>query len=634
MRGFIVAVLGAVIILSGSGVAVAAEVKASEDFSDVGIVHAHSINQVVNLGIASGCNEGRFCPAKPISRVEMVVWMYRTAAHIKKMPLPFPADEAVTGLGIADDDWYETYARWAADRGVIASPAELSTRPETVTRAEAAEMLTAAFEHLTTTDEIQGVFADTGDTPEAATRAIEGIHTAGLTRGCAHQPLRYCPHQFITRAQAAAMLARAVQRAEPTVGLIINEPQAARGYTLFTTRVDSDPFSISEVYLMDHLGRKVHTWEIKKHNLKQVKLLENGNLMIRGQPRGPEGGASTKLIEIGPNSNIVWEFTYNNIHHDFLKLASGNTLFLTSDIISPQAAIAIGARPEAIHRNEWRIDSLKEVRPTGPNTGEIVWEWSMLDHLIQDHDPDKPNYGPIAGHPQFVDLNYYLNLNAPNHNPGDFKHLIYLNSIDYNPALGYIMLSVRNYSELWIIDHNITEKGERGGSDLLYRWGNPQTYGAGDYQDQQLFWQHNAQWIRPGLPGAGNVLIFNNGLEFNGLKRNYSSVDEIALPTLRDNTYPLEQTAHFVPAQIQWTYTAPNPNDFYASILSGAQRLPNGNTQITDGTNGTIFQVTPNGTIVWRYDLNIEVYRAPWYPPDYPGLKNLDLTPQDLIHSP
>ena len=143
-------------------------------------------------------------------------------------------------------------------------------------------------------------------------------------------------------------------------------------------------------------------------------------------------------------------------------------------------------------------------------------------------------------------------------------------------------------------------------------------------------------------------MIFNNGNEHNGSQRNYSTIDEIAIPDPVDGAYPRDPAGHgFAPARPQWSYTAPNPADFYAPIISGAQRLPNGNTQICDGPSGTVFQVTPDGTIVWRYinpaqergkppiyqgdNAANKMYRAPWYPPDYPGLKNLDLTPKGPI---
>src|SRR5690606_15913622 len=93
------------------------------------------------------------------------------------------------------------------------------------------------------------------------------------------------------------------------------------------------------------------------------------------------------------------------------------------------------------------------------------------------------------------------------------------NAIDYNPQLDQIMISTREFSELWIIDHSTTTAEAAGhtggrsgkGGDILYRYGNPAAYNRGTRADQKFFYQHDAQWIEPGLPGAGNILVFNNG---------------------------------------------------------------------------------------------------------------------------
>ena len=630
VRGVAGCSLGAVVVVSGFG-----PLGASEGgFSDVYGIHAYGVEQVAELGIDAGCGDGRFCPDEPISRAEMAVWLYRANALLQTpLPLPLP-DEAGPGFSdVADDAWYGPMALWAATNGVIGTSGGAFDPDGAVTRADAAVMLTAAFEHLAASDEIQGVFADT---TAAAAAAIEGIHAAGLTKGCATKPLRYCPDRPITRVQAATMLTRAIQRAEPTVGLTVNEPQAARGYTLINTgRSD-------EVYLIDHLGRKVHTWKVEGHRIIQAELLENGNLMIRFHKPGITG-----LGEISRDSNIAWEYTEGSMHHDFFKLPNGNVLLLLNEVMSSQEAVAAGARLNPTSGRGLRYDYIREVKPTGPGGGEIVWEWSVLDHLVQDHDPDKPDYGPIADHPERIDINYTLDQRSVG---ADWTHdWTHINTIDYNPAVDQIMLSVRNYSELWIIDHNTTTEEAAGPKgDLLYRWGNPRAHGTGYYQDQQLFQQHDTHWIPPGLLGAGNVLIFNNGSEYTGLRRYYSSIDEIALPLLENNAYPRDTDGFaFEPPRIQWNYTASNPTDFYASVESGAQRLSNGNTQISHH-NGTVFQITPNGEIVWKYinpatyngrspafqgdyAKDNGIYRAPWYPPDYPGLHGMDLTPKGPI---
>ena len=51
-------------------------------------------------------------------------------------------------------------------------------------------------------------------------------------------------------------------------------------------------------------------------------------------------------------------------------------------------------------------DSLVEIKPTGKTTGEVVWEWHLWDHLVQDHDSTKANFGVVADHPELVDANF------------------------------------------------------------------------------------------------------------------------------------------------------------------------------------------------------------------------------------
>lgn len=187
---------------------------------------------------------------------------------------------------------------------------------------------------------------------------------------------------------------------------------------------------------------------------------------------------------------------------------------------------------------------------------------------------------------------------------GDWMHI---NSVAYNAELDQIMLSVHEFSEVWIIDHSTTTEeaathvGGRGGKggDLLYRWGNPIVYRSGTDVDQQLFAQHCAHWIDDGAPGAGNMLVFNNGSGRPG--ENYSSVDEVVLPRSASGSYEKRKYLPFGPPEAQWTYCAPNKSSFFSMLISGAQRLPNGNTFICSGTQGLLFEVTPEGEVVWLY---------------------------------
>ena len=441
-------------------------------------------------------------------------------------------------------------------------------------------------------------------------------------------------------------------------GLMINEPGAAAGYILFSVR------GAQKVYLIDTLGRTAHTWHLEEtlagKSISLAKLLDNWNLMALAV----EPGAPEEILEFDPRGNAVWRSKGRRLHHDFLKMPNGNVMMLVRGRKTREEAIAAGANPEFVHKSGIEYDYLLEVRPEGGSGGEIVWEWSAWDHLVQDFDQSKPNYGAIAEHPELIDINFPLEAISERrqHAPRDWLHT---NAIDYNPALDQIMLSPRHFSELWIIDHSATAAEARGhsggnsgmGGDLLYRWGNPRAYGLGDAGDQRLFWQHHAHWIAPGLPGAGNILVFNNGNEFTGDERGYSSVDEIA-PPADSYGYRRDADSAYPPDGPEWTYAAETPADFYAPFRSGTQRLPNGNTLVVGADAGAIFQVTPDGKPVWKYIIprhyHISLWqdegtperlthgtpnnypsaiikngahRAYWYPPDYAGLQALDLAP-------
>ena len=559
-------------------------------------IHEHNIEFLVQRGIALGCGSDRFCPSSEVTREQMSAFLYQTAVYLYG---PSHTDPHPPNSG------------------------NLGNTEEHVTRASAAEMILARFHHLSALPEPQRLFADMASQPEAIERAVEGLHRTGVVQGCATAPLRFCPQEKITRAQMASLLARALQTNEPTVGLILNEPESEKGYVLFTNQ-DHPP-----VYLINNLGQKIQVWT-SDYNCFLPKLLDNGNVMCLVDTRSPSG----RIVEIDQQNTIVWEYDIPYIHHDFLKLPNNNVLMLSSYWKSPEESIAAGANPDCVPSDGRgvRVDYVLEVKPTGLHSGEVVWEWHVWDHLIQDLDPNKLNYGKISQHPELIDINYII-CSAPWRGSG--RDLTHINSISFNPDLNQIMLSPRNYSELWVIDHGTnTEQAAGKEGDILYRWGNPQAHGAGNSDDQQLFRQHTPHWIPSGLPGAGNILIYNNGA---------GTVNEISPPLSQlvdDSGYRLHPDQAGEPV---WTHTVENP----ASFKSAAQRLPNGNTFITTSYLGTFSQVTPDMRVVWKYispatteglvfqgeqtsiDHNSNgTYRATWYPHDHPGLRGLDLTPE------
>lgn len=441
----------------------------------------------------------------------------------------------------------------------------------------------------------------------------------------------------------------------------------SRGYVLFS------PLLSTTTYLIDTKGAVVHLWEGDFAPGASVYLLDNGHLLRPA--RDPElpfftgGGQGGRIQELTWEGERVWDFVVASSqtmqHHDIAPLPNGNVLALVWERKSREQAIRAGRRPGLVTDAGLWPDCILEIAPRPPAGGKIVWEWHVWDHLIQDQDPARPSYGTLSDHPELVDINadqaprsltdealerlqalgYVLRGASAPDLRADHLHT---NSIAYNPSLDQIALSVSRFNELWIIDHSTTTAEAAGhsggragrGGDLLYRWGNPRTYGRGSAEHQQLFGQHDVRWIPAGLPGAGNLMVFDNGSGRPG--GDYSSVVEITPPLASDGSYTLRPGAAFGPARPTWTYTAPNRRSFFADFLSGAHRLPNGNTFICSGPTGRFFEVTPQGETMWEYhnpfsgdapnpagDPPRSVFRATHIPPQHPALAGRALRPLD-----
>ena len=445
-----------------------------------------------------------------------------------------------------------------------------------------------------------------------------------------------------------------------TIGLMLNSTSKAfAGYTLIS------PIHSTATYLLNNTGQYVHKWLSTGEPGRSSYLLENGH-MIRASAMpnvGPStgGGEGGRIEEYDWAGNLVWGFNYYSAtyiaHHDFKVLPNGNVLILASEKKTYAEVIAAGFNPALLDasittQGYMLPDYLVEVKPTGSSSGDVVWEWHIWDHMIQDFDASKSNYGVVANHPELIDVNGVAN----NKIQQFWNHA---NGIDYNAGLDQIMISIRGNSELFVIDHGTTTAqsashagGSRGkGGDILYRWGYAQQYDRGTSAERKLYQQHHTHWIEPGLPGTGNILIYNNGIG-----RGYSTVDEIVPPVDAAGNYSIASGAAYGPTSALWTYTGTPPASFYSAEISGAQRLPNGNTLITEGIKGNLFEVTSAGETVWRYvnpvtttplaqgstvptDPNRSdqfmnaVFRVTRYGADFPGLLGKDLTPIGTIET-
>lgn len=392
---------------------------------------------------------------------------------------------------------------------------------------------------------------------------------------------------------------------ERPTGVIINDEGAFEGYTLFA------PISSTQTYLIDNEGRIVNTWKSDYRPAHSAYMLENGHLLRTGSigPRGNTtfgaGGSGGHVQQFTWEGELLWDYVYSsekhNLHHDVEYMPNGNILMIAWEVKNRDELLAAGRNPELIPDSGLWVDHVIEVKPTGKTGGRIVWQWHLWDHVIQDFDSTRANYGDVAKHPELLDLNYTPPRGRINH---DWNHT---NSIDYNPQLDQIVLSLHTMSEIYVIDHSTKTDEAAGhsggrsgkGGDILYRWGNPQVYRAGDASDRKLFAQHDATWIEPGLPGAGNIMVFNNGT--GRPDGRYSSVDVIAPPIDENGRYNLVPGSAYGPKEAHWIYTDNNKPDFFSQNISGAQRLPNGNTLICSGAVGTIFEVSLDKKIVWKY---------------------------------
>jgi hypothetical protein len=379
------------------------------------------------------------------------------------------------------------------------------------------------------------------------------------------------------------------------------------------------PYYGTTTYLIDRTGAINHTWSSSYRPFTEAYWLGNGTIL---RPIISGGGGIQKILWDG---TLAWDYRYTvsgcTCHHDIKILPNGNVLMIVWVTKTRTDAIAAGRNPNTIEGNTFTPDKIIEVQPTSPTSGTVIWEWHVWDHLIQDYDSSKNNYGVVGDHPELIDINYG--------DPfvGDWLHT---NSVDYNPEFDQILIDVHNFNEVWVIDHSTTTQEAAGhtggnsgkGGDLLYRWGNPEAYNAGTASDQKLFFQHDASWIKPGLSGEGHILVFNNGN--NRPQGEYSSVDEFAPPVDANGEYYLEPGSAYGPEDYTWSYTANPPNSFYSEVFGGAQRLKDGNTLICNGIPGKFFEVTPDKITVWQYTnpypnpAQNSVFKLDYIPPEEP----------------
>lgn len=418
----------------------------------------------------------------------------------------------------------------------------------------------------------------------------------------------------------------------PTEVRLWDQARAFNGYTLFAAH--------GKTYVIDMQGNLVHLWAQVGTN---PKLLDDGHLLdaSKDDPSGFGG-----FQEVDWDGKVVWTYTESRKdyapHHDFIriynkKLGAPTTMYIANRTISQAQALAVGADPKTGPYDGAQVDAIVEV----DMSGKVVWEWWFLDHLIQAVDPAAPNW--VGNGKTIADWPGRLDANLPGRPLR--KDWLHCNSMDYNAELDQVVINPVG-GEFVVIDHGGTfvagdpaasiaaAAGTKG--DFLYRYGDPARYKQGDPPSIPLNWTtassghkqiggaHDIHWIRPGLPGAGHFLVFNNGQYLFELT-NQSYADEIApyLDSKKTDTgrYVNPPQAGYtvyegpkdagkpkrnLSNQLFWRYGSQSAGAMASHIGGSAQRLPNGNTLICADTEGHFLEVTAGDAnhapeVVWEY---------------------------------
>lgn len=392
--------------------------------------------------------------------------------------------------------------------------------------------------------------------------------------------------------------------------------QSFDGYALYNMQ------NQNTAYLIDKDGNIAHSWSCSVSANYAVRLKEDGNIVRGGVYSGNQlnGAAVGGMIqEIDPSGNVVWEYVYSTSdhvsHHDFEILPNGNVILTAWEVKSTAELTQAGY--DGANSEKWPTHFV-ELEPDGNGSATIVWEWHMWDHLVQDFDATKDNYGVVGDHPELMDINAITSSGGPGGGgPGGGGDWFHVNGLDYNEELDQIVFSARLASEFFIIDHSTTTAeaashsgGNSGkGGDFLYRWGNPSNYGSSASQTIPAA-VHDPHWIESGRPNGGYIQFFNN----EGGTGSSSVVDAILAP--ENGWLYTYGGSSYAPSSYDWRH------ECLASSTgqSASDRMSNGNTFVAV-SNQYMYEVDENGTVVWQY--NAGPTKAFRYECDYAGISAL-----------
>ena len=366
-------------------------------------------------------------------------------------------------------------------------------------------------------------------------------------------------------------------------GLIHHSSQGAfRGYTLITNVSGHDS------RLIDMEGKVCHAWH-SDEGIGYAYLLPNGNLLLRTGPAAEEvsflsrperellpiGGRTVAgaILELDWDGNVVWEYRYPLLHHDFERLPNGNTLVLTWELMPDELTRQVKGGHESGHGGAGMLgDTVREVTPAG----EVVYEWNSWEYL----DVEEDRICFLEGRAEWT----------------------HQNTLNVTPE-GDLVVSFRQTDTVGIVD--------RASGDFRWKWGRG-----------NISHQHN-----PTMLGNGRVLIFDNGPHKSGFT--HSRVIEVDPETNEIAwEYRGDPPISFYSYHISGAERQPNGNTL---ICEGA---PGRIFEVTPGKEIVWEYINPfmarsgygvGGSISGMAN---SVFRAHRYGYDHPALAGKDLDPE------
>ncbi|MEM6471446.1 MAG: aryl-sulfate sulfotransferase [Planctomycetota bacterium] len=375
-----------------------------------------------------------------------------------------------------------------------------------------------------------------------------------------------------------------------------SDPRAFDGYFLYSeSGVSSDVQINTGTFLLDSSGTMVHHWPTERYMPEGTGayLLDNGLLLRQVAPgdwllmQNFTVGSHGVVELVDWEGNVVWEYSRISVgehvlHHDMEPLPNGNILLLSYEAKSASEVEALGGKATSDIR--W-FEKILEIKPDlSDGSTTVVWQWDAADHMTS---------GSSSKATDKIAINV----------PGAGERQLHFNSIDYDPQSHRLLVSSLIYGEIFVIDHKTGKIVDRRGKGVL----------GG---------QHDARWLDAAVPHEGDFLVHNNRdgrLEGNakpgpfGLGAFHSAVLEVKLGD-GDTT-----------DEVVWEYEPEPIDSWYGPFMSGASRLPNGNTLVVNSFNKRVFEINHQKEILLDFTIPGpgRIFRMYKLPKTHPGLRLL-----------